>query len=386
MPLSYFFNEAHLLRTLNRHCPQLKIYSSIDDLYDKPSLLKPLPVSIPNLAPAQSPPGTASVPLAAPLLRDPGHLRTHFATYLDTELPPERRHYPVRVHVEPSIFVWPPATDGEQVRSDLGKLLRTRDDVRALAASALWNLVRRYDLPMPDLRKGYGPPPVIDSGKPEAAKNKEVPAPPSGYIGVHLRTEKDAVDSQVFPHYDDQAEYFLSYLSALNPPPPFTGFPARVEQPPALPAKVKQRIIYLATGLPPNHQDVLRFRATAADRNVTVVMKHDLLFDAGERDMLDELTFDQRALVDREVLLRAGMVLGMVESSFAWEIALKRAVSFEDGKGHEPGEGFNPSPGMTDLASFGTVERGRIMMWKDRFSRLYGLVERAGVIYLGTWP
>ena len=46
----------------------------------------------------------------------------------------------------------------------------------------------------------------------------------------------------------------------------------------------------------------------------------------GSEDLrrLEKLSWDQRGLVDYEVMLRAGMIAGTAESSFAWNLAIRR--------------------------------------------------------------
>lgn len=57
--------------------------------------------------------------------------------------------------------------------------------------------------------------------------------------------------------------------------------------------------------------------------NIKVTTKHDLL-TGEDRAGLDKLTFDQQALIDFLVLLKATGFAGVGHSSFAWNIALHR--------------------------------------------------------------
>ncbi|KAI7783157.1 alternative oxidase [Diaporthe eres] len=348
-PVDYMFSSEHLLTSLQSHCPQMRVYRSLDDLYDKPSLLKPLPVSMGML--------TDDVAVLngtyTSILAQPQNITRRFADFYERELPLEKRHYPVRVDLQQTVFTWPVHYDGEAFRRDFGRLLRVRDDVRLLAASGLWELAHRFGLHL-DPRRGIAHNPAQD-------KNPR-------FVGAHLRTEKDTAPpparegepppaydgSSLFPGYDAQATYFLDYLAA---------------------SEVPGRVVYLSTGLHNEDGDVRRFTAKAAELGVTVVTKRDVL-SAGEVAVLNNrLTWDQRSLVDYEIMLRAGFVLGIVESSFAWNLALRRGNAYgggSNGVGAEYG-GFMEVP---------STEPGKpgVMMWQDRYSKLFGDSDRATVL------
>ncbi|KAF3768988.1 hypothetical protein M406DRAFT_239083, partial [Cryphonectria parasitica EP155] len=297
--LDYMFSVPQIRSALQAHCPQLKVHDSLDALYDRPSLLKPLDLGLSQLTREF----ISYEDIPTTILAQPQNLSSFFQDYLDSNLPPEKRHYPVRVHLANTLFAWPAHEAGtSSLRSDFGKLLRTRDDVKALAASALYNLAKVYSLPLPSPRSDRS-----------AAQTAE------SLVGMHLRTEKDARDSwSFFPGYDDQTAYFFAHLESLPTLPPPPGAP---------PGKKGRKLAYLATGLTATDSDVVRFRARAAELDTTVLLKRDLL-DETEVAALNRLTWDQRALVDYEILLRAGTVLGIVESSFAWDVALRRAMAY----------------------------------------------------------
>lgn len=348
--LDYMFNTAHLVSALAAHCPQLRVHASLDALYDRPTLARPLPVSVDQLAVGSDPPYLALGDIPTTILTEPSALRARLLAQMDRDLaapPAARIRWPVRAHLAASQFAFPAAADGVAFRRDFGRLLRVRDDARALAASALWNLAARHNASWRSTSFG------------EDANHD------NSFLAVHLRTERDALATGYFPGYDDQTAYFFNYLQALPPPP---GWRAG-----------ETRVVYLATGLTAVDDDVRRFRERAAELNATVVLKRDLL-DDGELGVLDQLTWDQRALVDYEILLRAGHVLGTVESCFAWDVALRRAEAYGAGGG-----GFNAKPGG-DYPGQGMADKEAMKMWADRYSRLYGRADRAVSIYLGTWP
>lgn len=342
--LEYLFSLPPLVAALNKHCPQLEVHDSLDALYDRPSLLKPLDVAIQDVSDVFVSEGLTPTTILA----DTTALQGQFIEFINSHLPADKRHYPVRVNLANSVFNWPARSD---TSDDFGKLLRVRDDVRALAASALYNLAKGQSLPL-----GKG-----------AAQAR------GGYVGVHLRTEKDARDDfSYFPGYEDQSSYFLSYLASLGPD-----------------SNGGNRIVYLATGLTGADEDVKRFRASAADRNATVLLKRDLL-GADEVAALNRLTWDQRALVDYEILLRADTMLGIVESSFAWDVALRRESlgGQRASASSSSSSAFVAMPAGVPPGSLGEAEGEAepLMMWKDGYSRLFGKADRAISMYLGTWP
>lgn len=249
---------------------------------------------------------------------------------------------------------WPTLNETFEGVREFGKLLRVREDVRALAASAVWNLVARYG---------------GDMGR--------------GFVGVHLRTEKDARDAG-FPGFDDQAAYFFDYLRN------HTSFSAsslapKAEGDSSSSTDRAEKVIFLATGLTEKDDDVKRFRQRAATDlpDASILLKRDLL-DAAEIKVLNGLSWDQRALVDYEILLRAGIMLGIVESRFAWAVALRRAEAYGEEEG--AAAAFRARPGGEEAFAAGTYEKAELAMWVDRWSRLFGRTESAVAVYLGTWP
>ncbi|KAI7108277.1 hypothetical protein KC352_g36609, partial [Hortaea werneckii] len=128
--------------------------------------------------------------------------------------------------------------------------------------------------------------------------------PPQAFYGAHLRTEADA-----------QA---IGWLNEPN-----TNFSAQTDAYIAHALSHGLRTIYVSSG---SAEEIARFASKAASHSppLTVVSKHSLLPPQGLRD-LDALTWDQQALVDYEVLLRASVFGGFVKSSFSYNIAMTRA-------------------------------------------------------------
>lgn len=162
--------------------------------------------------------------------------------------------------------------------SEFGNLLSFHTGARRLAASALFKLSTDYYLPSPVS-------PRLPSTSPLAAMN---------FLGLHLRTSMDAAAAG-WANYSVQSTRYLQLAD---------------EQ------RVKH--IYIASG---NNEDVQKFAAAALPR--LVVTKRDLL-NKDELKELDSLTWDQQAMVDWLVITRASFFAGIVQSSFAWNIALMR--------------------------------------------------------------
>lgn len=383
------FSSEHLLASLRDHCPQMRVHRSLDDLYDRPSLLRPLAVNLAmltdqftNVDGQMVPDVAVAGPAAGP--GGGGSLRARFDDLYARELPPASRRHPVRVDLQRAQgapFTWPAAGDGEAARRDLGRLLRVREDLRALAASALYNLARRFGLPA-DPRWGLAGPPHGGGGGHANASSR--------LVGVHLRTEVDALGRGLgFPDYDSQASYFLGYLESsgagagagreVTRSSSGSGSDSGADS-----RRNDGRVVYLATGLLPGDDDVRRFRVRAAELNATVVTKREVL-GAGEVAVLNNhLTWDQRALVDYEILLRVGFLVGVVESSFAWNVAMRRGNARGGGGGE--GGGYLGLPEKKPWESKMGLDSQKLIMWDDRYSRLYGRAGRGAVIFKGMWP
>jgi len=308
VPLDYFFDRQHLNDTLSTYCLQLKLYSSMNDLYDVPSLLQSIKLSIGRLS---------SDVVHGTILAKPERLGKQIKDYLDRQSPPPRRKYPFHVHLDTPTFTFPTAFDPVGFAANFGRVLRVRQDARELAASALFNMKKMFDLDL-DPRNG------IDR---------------DSFMGVHLQTEQDVTG--VFPAYETQAADYL-YCIAQN----------------------KIRLAFLATGAAA--EDVSLFAERAKDFNATTVTKKDVL---GGEDLrrLERLSWDQRGLVDYEVMLRAGLIAGTAESSFAWNLAIRRSRAY----------------GVTNSTQ--PRARGGNVRWQDQYSVIFGHSEAGESMQLSIW-
>ena len=309
--IDYFFDFDHLNRTLSQYCPQMKVYRSMDDLYDVPEVFTPHPMNLQNL----------QVPIVnGTVIENPTDLSERIKSYVDMTSPPETRRYPVRFNLAVTNWVFPTEYDSPSVAQNFGRLLRIRQDARQIAAVALYNMQKRYKLNL-DPRTG------IKNGK---------------FVGVHLRTEADVVG--LFPDFDSQSALLLEYI-----------------------ASSKMQVAFMATGAKEEH--VAAFTARARTLNATVVLKKDVLPEGGPwREVYDTFTWDQRSLVDYEIMLRAGLMAGPTESSFAWNLALRRNSALGASEGEQ------------------VLDPGLLVQWKDAYSTIFGASPRGLVFKATIWP
>lgn len=234
-------------------------------------------------------------------LRYPREWRRFFDEWLEKQHVQISPDAPVHVQIEQSYLEYPVQDDGDAFRREFGKILSFRQDTQQLAAQVLWELKKQFALP-------------ID---PAQAIN------PDAFYGAHLRLEKDAVwawDPEEW-HFSRMEEQFQQQFQNLER----TGL----------------RVVYVASG---NRTVVDLFAeylnrclstvtgdassSPAKDdggrsRNVKVVTKYDLL-QGRDRERLENLTFDQQALVDFLIMFKASAFMGVAHSSFPWTVALRR--------------------------------------------------------------
>ncbi|KAK0734002.1 hypothetical protein B0T26DRAFT_633050 [Lasiosphaeria miniovina] len=310
-PIDYLFKFEHLNQTLAACCPQMKVYRSMDDLYNVPQVMKGHPISLYDIH--------ASLANGS-VIDDMPSLGQQIKKYIDEVAPTDNRVYPIRFNLAVTKWAFQTAYDGPAFAGSFGRLLRAHEDARRLAAAALYNLSKGFGFNL-DPRKGI----------------KE-----STFVGAHLRTETD-VDSLV-PDYESQAAYLLDFI-----------------------VNSRVRVVFLATGA--TEEQTTAFVARARDFNVTVVLKKDILH-GDDLALLDRLSWDQRALVDYEIMLRAGLMAGPSESGYAWNLALRRRAI---------------SGGAPNNSSAFPVSSARVQ-YHDRLSTIFGRSERGSVFMQTIWP
>ncbi|KAE8448694.1 hypothetical protein EG329_008909 [Mollisiaceae sp. DMI_Dod_QoI] len=261
----YIFDETHFVESLRLSCPQLQLFDDAKEFLEE-SEEQPITL-LPESLMEDTPTGIAH----------PEGWRGKFYGWLSQERDTDS---PVVVNLERSYLKYPIYSDLDDFVLDFGKILKFRREARELATTVLKNLVSTYDL------NG-------DFGS-EIWKGT--------FFGAHLRTEQDSqkgwpVDQFEYSKYSVQSHYYLEQAEV-------SGLP----------------VIYLASG---DVSQLARFTEDAHKYNISVSTKHDLVSGEDKR-LLDNLTFDQQALVDYLVLTKSSEFAGVGHSSFAWNIALWR--------------------------------------------------------------
>lgn len=288
MPLSYLFDEAHFKATLTSYCPQLMIHESLAELEKFPGVSQ----NSLTLAPKD----LQDITNGQPLINQPFKFHLSFRNWLETAN--KAKDFPIRISLPPKGSLrWPTAHDDSSLTRSFSGLLRPSRRVRSWTAEALHRLVKNHI------------PPSLVVNKPPA----DFTLP---FIGIHLRTEKDARQGGL-TDFDSQANYYLSRLRSglLHSSLPLTPAPASPAPAPTVP-------VYIASGDP---DQIARFvkELLTISPSIKVLTKSSLLPDSA----LSSLTWDQQAMVDFQILERASYVMGVSDSSFAWTLALKRAAA-----------------------------------------------------------
>ncbi|CZR57857.1 uncharacterized protein PAC_07746 [Phialocephala subalpina] len=261
----YIFDETHFVESLRLSCPQLQLFDDAKEFQEEaeedPILL--LPESLME----DTPTGIAH----------PERWRGKFYGWLSKERDTDSR---VVVDLDRSYLKYPIYSDMDDFALSFGKILKFRKEARELATTVLKNLASKYDL-----HANFGD---------NIWKNT--------FFGAHLRTEVDSqrgfpVEVYEYSKYSVQSHYYLDQAST-------SGLP----------------VIYLASG---DVHELYKFTQDAHLYNITVSTKHDLV-NGEDKTKLENLTFDQQALVDYLVLMKSSEFAGVGHSSFAWNIALWR--------------------------------------------------------------
>lgn len=299
LPLSYIFDTEHFYNTMQADCPQLRFVNESDPLLHIPPKSAGLPISPKALQPTKW----------AYILLHPEMWRPTLDVWLAEFVIKPRggipftAQDPVRLSFDDGVqFSWPTAYDGPDFKRDWGLAAQFPRNIRELSARVLYRLY-------------------------QSAGCRQDPAQISRgcFLGVHIRTEDDAA-----------VEHWDSYETQL--------FHVREQL-----LTNQLAVLYIATG---KRSDVERLRRDVSDvlvavndttyAPVRVLEKWDLV-DEEDIMRMDELTWDQAAVVDFEVMLRATRFAGIWESSWSWMIALTRhlhaplvdpyqaATTYEDG-------------------------------------------------------
>ncbi|KAH8657142.1 hypothetical protein BGZ60DRAFT_384105 [Tricladium varicosporioides] len=315
--IDYMFDKEHFMASLLYSCPQMEIIPEFDQ-YASSRRRALLPESLVNNHPTSG-------------LEHPEQWKEVFDAWVDEHIEKDASTTePIVIDLEQSFLQYPTHSDGHAFAHSFGKLLKFRSDTRLLATETLHKLSQWYELEL-DLHA-----PVMNES----------------FFGAHLRTEHEFPDdygkktkrhavSAPYEHFPAQAQSYLQHASS-------SGF----------------SLIYISSG---NLSSVDAFVSDAKIFNIDVTHKYSLLKEE-HRDHLEELTWDQRALVDFMVLEKAQEFVGVGHSAFSWNVAKKRQENVHESGAEKP---------VGTLAEDGT--------WSDKFSTLYGTrkgyVESAGCMW-----
>ncbi len=276
------------------------------------------------------------------------------------------------------LLEFPLSYDDPHFVPHFGRILRFREDTRRIAAAVLYALAQKYNLDL-GLQKTE---PFISGGQ---------------FYGAHLRTGEDATAAAWTP-FEIQSANYMSEMKRYNLP-----------------------VMYVAGGIPAD----LAALSAAANSSFVVETKESLLSERkviseplvakkgfeSEWNELQTLTWDQQQLVDYEVLLRSSIFGGTWESTFTWNVAMRRHViigggawktiakreesEVEERQVEEAGEKRQtPAPAVAvDTASSLNLPlkygRGVVMepqAFVDPLSVVFGPVEAGKRIVASMWP
>jgi hypothetical protein len=333
LPFSYLFDLEHFVNAFSTGCPQITLYESEDAVLESFSSVKgigdELPLTLSSL------PNRHYFTDGGTVFTDIETLRPVFDDWLHDKrfTPPFSAKKPIVITIIFPLLRWPMTYDPPEFTATFGRIIKVRENIRRLPAVVMFALSEIYSL---DITPGG----IIEPGK---------------YFGVHLRTAVDTIGVG-WPQYDFQAP---NYLKGAQ--------------------QSKLSVIYLATG---NESDIARFTKSANELGLDVATKTDLLDQPGlevEKQEMEELNWDQKGMVDYEVLLWSSKFAGVFESSFSWSISNRRHVVEAGGTWdmiYEGHQGVNMK--AKDDEGF-----------KDSFSTIYGPKDLGKLRWqfpLGLWP
>ncbi|KAI8956855.1 hypothetical protein F5Y11DRAFT_361344 [Daldinia sp. FL1419] len=271
LPLEYMFDEKHFKDAFTTHCPQITLYDSIKDIpgvSSKPNIEHITPKKFGNREGCD--------------WRDQNRHTDRFGDRFRRWLNDPKNGHPPPSQDRPRLirfnwgvlWDWQIYRDGPEFANTFGNILKLNEQLLRLGEITLEKM-RAY-------AKANG----VEDGK---------------FLGVHLRTESDALS--FWPTYATQTEAYLKQATKR-------GFEAA----------------YIATGDPLEAQN---FAGAAIEMaQMRVVSKTDLLED-DDLEELESLSWDQQGLIDLIVLLGSDYFVGTMPSSFSIYIAMKRHLKTE---------------------------------------------------------
>ncbi|KAI5862058.1 hypothetical protein GGS23DRAFT_574328 [Durotheca rogersii] len=266
LPFGYMFDEQHFKDAFTSSCPQITIYNAIKDIPG--AGMKP---NIEHITPKKF--GNREGCDWKDQNRHTDRFGDRFRKWLHDPkngLPPPSEDRPRLIRFNWGVlWDWQVYRDGPEFANTFGGVLRFNGQLLRLGKIALENM-RAF-----------------------AAANG---AKDGRFLGVHLRTESDALG--FWPTYSTQTDAYLKQATKR-------GFEAA----------------YIATG---DSLEAQNFAGAAIElAQMRVVSKMELL-KGEDLEELESLSWDQQALVDFIVLLGSDFFVGTMPSSFSIYMAMKR--------------------------------------------------------------
>ncbi|TVY29868.1 hypothetical protein LHYA1_G001747 [Lachnellula hyalina] len=273
--LDYMFNVEHFVESLRLSCPALKLYSAEGDIPNLEKSSDPISVVPESLVEGKSRDGSAA-------LQNSDQWRQQFYQWLE-QYATNNAEGPIIVHVGRLFLKYSVYSDGERFALEFGEIMKVRSDARELATTTLHALIQEYSLRV----------------------NLTENILKDAFLGVHLRTERDAMNAWGNPFWP-----FSTYKAIVG------KYMEQIQDP----SRPKTAVIYVASG---DLNEVGKFAGDVKALNMTVTSKNNLLTGKDKED-LEKLAWDQQALVDFLVMPMASDFAGLGISSFSWNIALRR--------------------------------------------------------------
>ncbi|KAI1098745.1 hypothetical protein F4804DRAFT_323935 [Jackrogersella minutella] len=266
LPFDYMFDEKHFKDAFAASCPQITLYDDIESIPGVSS--KP---DIEHITPKKF--GNREGCDWRDQNRHTDRFGDRFRKWLDDPKhgrPPPSQDHPRLIRFDWGVlWDWQTYRDGPEFANTFGNILRLNDQLLRLGKTALKRM------------HAYAVANGVKDGK---------------FLGVHLRTESDALG--FWPTYNTQTEAYLQQATKR-------GF----------------EVAYIATG---DSLEAQNFAGAAIEMaQMRVVSKTDLL-EGEDLEELESLSWDQQGLVDLIVLLGSDFFVGTMPSSFSTYTAMKR--------------------------------------------------------------
>ncbi|RDW79987.1 hypothetical protein BP6252_04625 [Coleophoma cylindrospora] len=284
--MSYFFDTDHFVDSMTNACPQMRIYHSMNELWNVPTTQKAYEVHPEALTKDFAPPG---------VLKKPEAWRDLFLAWLQGTVkftPTDEK--PILVKLKQPFLQFPLRYDRGEFVVSFGRILRFREDARFIAANVLYALGEHFNIDL-DPTKSIRP---------------------LKFYGAHLRNENDAATP-----IKEQINSIVKVATEMS-----------------------LRNLYFSSMVSEN---TTAFATKAMSQNISLACKESLLAAPGYEPIrleLAKLTWDQQAVVDYEVFLRSSFFSGAKESAFAWNIAMRRHIANGEGT-WMTGEAMKPKGG-----------------------------------------